>query len=696
MRFAIPLHFSHSPKRGRGRRSHAAEIAVSELDGLKLLRRIEEGVAGKFGEAFFKQIVRDLSSALNADAAFAGRLNDDQTGTMLAFWVRDAYQTCVTYPLKGTPCEFVYKGQITSFARDIGNIFPTDREWFAQIGVNSYLGIPIKGETGAVVGHLAVMDHRERDWHDADLDVLRLFSMRTAVELERANSHRQLEQSNQALAEVNARLMAEIDHRAQVERDLAIATQAAEAANHAKSVFISQMSHELRTPLNGILGYAQLMRRDSDTPKANKHDGLEVIERSGEHLLTLVNDLLDLAKIEAGKFDLVPTVIDLPDLLTHVGDLIGERARHAQLEFAVEAQSAPAGVHADGRALRQILLNLLGNAVKFTPAGGRVELSVQTLAQLHDHYRVGFRVRDSGVGIPSHELKNVFEPFHRVASGRPAVEGTGLGLTITRRLVAAMGGILEVQSSVGVGTIFQFEITLRAAAEAGSQAPSREVIRGYRGERKHVLLVDDDPVNRELLRGLLLDLGFLVGVAEDGAAALRCIESSTPDLVITDLLMPNMNGADLVQVLRNQSSSAHLPVIALSASAATAAHRDVSLDAFDVVLTKPVRFNELLDQIGHSLNLSWVCGASVGAAPPTAESGESEEWDEGFIANLGDLAMRGDVQALKHLCDEAGRHSMKMRQLLAELAPHVSNFDTAAIRRVVETARAVGSPNAAH
>jgi hypothetical protein len=184
---------------------------VSELDGLKLLRRIEEGVAGKFGEAFFKQIVRDLSSALNADAAFAGRLNDDQTGTMLAFWVRDAYQTCVTYPLKGTPCEFVYKGQITSFARDIGNIFPTDREWFAQIGVNSYLGIPIKGETGAVVGHLAVMDHRERDWHDADLDVLRLFSMRTAVELERANSHRQLEQSNQALAEVNERLMAEID-----------------------------------------------------------------------------------------------------------------------------------------------------------------------------------------------------------------------------------------------------------------------------------------------------------------------------------------------------------------------------------------------------------------------------------------------------------------------------------------------------
>jgi CheY-like chemotaxis protein len=147
--------------------------------------------------------------------------------------------------------------------------------------------------------------------------------------------------------------------------------------------------------------------------------------------------------------------------------------------------------------------------------------------------------------------------------------------------------------------------------------------------------------------------------------------------------------------LRNQPSTAQLPVIALSASAATAVHRDVSLDAFDVVLTKPVRFNELLDQIGHALSLSWVCGTSVDTAHPTAESGEPEG-DEGFIANLGDLAMRGDVQALKHLCDEASRHSMKMRQLLAELEPHVSNFDTVAIRRVVETARAVGSPNAAH
>ena len=178
------------------------------------------------------------------------------------------------------------------------------------------------------------------------------------------------------------------------------------------------------------------------------------------------------------------------------------------------------------------------------------------------------------------------------------------------------------------------------------------------------------------------------------ALALGFIDASPPDLVITDLLMPNMNGADLVQALRAQSSTANLPVIALSASAASAGHRDVELDGFDAVLTKPVRFDELLACIGRYLGLTWVCGPGGDSAEPTALGGGSEELDGQFIANLGDLAMRGDVQALKHLCDQAGQHSLKTRLLLAELAPHVSNFDTAAIRRVVASVSAVGSSGA--
>ena len=213
---------------------------MTDLAGLQLLRRIEEGVAGKSGEAFFRQIVRDITLALDAHAAFTSRLLPDRRAQMLAFWVDGRYEKCNNYSLAGTPCEFVYNGRITSFARDIGNVFPVDREWFADLGVHSYLGVPIVSETGEVHGHLAVMDKPERDWREADVDILRLFSLRTAVELERAKAHRMLEESN---------------------AQLAVAKLAAENANQAKSVFISQMSHELRTPLNGILGYAQLLRR---------------------------------------------------------------------------------------------------------------------------------------------------------------------------------------------------------------------------------------------------------------------------------------------------------------------------------------------------------------------------------------------------------------------------------------------------
>src|ERR1041384_8685641 len=168
---------------------------MSELDGLKLLRRIEEGVAGKTGEAFFRQIVCDLSRALGAHGAFTSRLLPNRRAGMLAFWVGGDYSPCLEYALDGTPCEFVYRGEISAFPRAVGDIFPVDRAWFEQLGVQSYLGIPIKDDTGAVCGHLAVMDCRERDWADADVDVLRLFSLRSAAEMERTHHHKKPEEA---------------------------------------------------------------------------------------------------------------------------------------------------------------------------------------------------------------------------------------------------------------------------------------------------------------------------------------------------------------------------------------------------------------------------------------------------------------------------------------------------------------------
>src|SRR5262249_51861845 len=285
---------------------------------------------------------------------------------------------CLEYALDGTPCEFVYRGEISAFPRAVGEIFPVDRVWFEQLGVQSYLGIPIKDDTGSVCGHLAVMDNRERDWADSDVDAFRLFSIRSAAEMERTHHQHELEKANSALRAANDKLQAEIANRVAAEAQLAAAKLAAESANHAKSVFISQMSHELRTPLNGILGFTQLLKREGRISTERLSDSLNVIERSGEHLLNLVNDLLDLAKIEAGKLELSLGAVDLPELLEHVASLARVRASNAGLTLSVAYDSdAFAPVLTDERAIRQILLNLLGNAVKFTERGGRVGLRAE-------------------------------------------------------------------------------------------------------------------------------------------------------------------------------------------------------------------------------------------------------------------------------------------------------------------------------
>jgi signal transduction histidine kinase len=294
------------------------------------------------------------------------------------------------------------------------------------------------------------MDKPERDWREADVDILRLFSLRTAVELERAKAHRMLEESNAQLAAAKA---------------------AAEQANQAKSVFISQMSHELRTPLNGILGYAQLLRRSPELTEQQR-DGLTIIERSGEHLLTLVNDLLDLAKIEAGKLELRDESIDLESLLQHVTDLIRVRADKAGLRFAVEHPPAlPKRIRGDARALRQVLLNLLGNAIKFTDAGGWVALKI---AQTERRWQ--FQICDSGIGMTADQLQGIFEPFHRVENAERRVEGTGLGLAITRRLIEALGGSIIVASEPGRGTTFSVDLALNVDTCAADVTQSARTV----------------------------------------------------------------------------------------------------------------------------------------------------------------------------------------------------------------------------
>jgi signal transduction histidine kinase/ActR/RegA family two-component response regulator len=628
---------------------------VTDLAGLQLLRRIEEGVAGKSGEAFFRQIVRDLTLALNAHAAFTSRLLPERRAEMLAFWVDGNYEKCNTYSLAGTPCEFVYNGEIVCFARDIGNIFAVDKEWFAQLGVRSYLGLPIVSETGEVHGHLAVMDKPERDWRDADVDVLRLFSLRTAVELERAKAHRMLEESN---------------------RQLAAAKAAAEQANHAKSVFISQMSHELRTPLNGILGYAQLLRR---APELNEQqrDGLEIIERSGEHLLTLVNDLLDLAKIEAGRLELRDESIDLEGLLQHVTDLIRVRADKAGLRFAVERQPAlPARIRGDARALRQVLLNLLGNAIKFTDAGGAVGLKIAVQRK-----RWKLEVADSGIGMAADQLQRIFEPFHRVENIQRRVEGTGLGLAITRRLVEAMGGSIAVESEPGRGTTFIVELELSADVCVDQLASSTRAVVGYAGERRSVLVADDDPVSRALVAELLAGLGFNVRRVADGAAALEQLRLEPVDLIVTDLVMPHVDGIELVRATR----AAQRPpkILAVSASASDYTSQEALAAGCDAFLPKPVHLTDFLDRVADLLRIEWRYADAGTAARQRPIAVGTFALQRELADELYHLALLGDIAGLVERATERLAADPSACAFCDELKALASEYDTGGIRRML-------------
>jgi PAS domain S-box-containing protein len=390
--------------------------------------------------------------------------------------------------------------------------------------------------------------------------------------------------------------------RADAERQ---AREAAEAASRAKSAFLANMSHELRTPLNAILGYAQLLKQEPALSE-RQAGGLNTIEQSSRHLLTLITDLLDLSKIEAGKFELWSELLNLPLFLSVVADIARVRAEEKGLPFTLmAAPDLPRAVQADERRLRQVLLNLLGNAVKFTDHG-EVSLRVECIAREATNATLRFEVSDSGVGIATEDLETIFQPFEQVGAMDRRVAGTGLGLSISRQLVRLMGGEIQVDSTPGRGSRFQFDLALPVVEAEASARPTLQPIVGYAGRRRTVLIVDDVASNRALLADLLGGLGFDIVEAENGAQALKRAQAERPDLVLMDLVMPVLDGVEAIRRIRALPGLARLPIIMLSASTksnAQVASREMGTNVF---LPKPVEQEALLQQIGTLLGLSWI------------------------------------------------------------------------------------------
>lgn len=502
-------------------------------------------------------------------------------------------------------------------------------------------------------------------------------------------SRDQLAEKSEALAEINEQLMVEVEERRRAE-------EKAESANQAKSEFLANMSHELRTPLNGILGYAQILEKDEQLENSQLRS-IGIIKRSGNHLLTLINDLLDFSKIEAGKMTLQMADFPLRKFLENLVDLFTLKAREKGIALRLDiGEGLPEIVLGDAKRLRQVLLNLVGNALKFTPEisastgdQGEVVLIVQ-----RDNDNIRFAVQDNGIGIPAEKLDKIFLSFEQAGEKALAIEGTGLGLTISQKLVRLMGGELQVESEPGKGSTFWMTLSMDAmATDTSADVSEVEKINGYQrtddnSQPYSILIHDDNETSRKLLKDFLTPLGFEILESHSEMDAISKTAEYQPALVFFDPVGDDMNVVEFVQQIRQRAKGkiTLIPVAALDSTFEK--NENADCDGF---LPKPLKINQLLAMLKKHLALNWIYKSeddSPNVASTTSTSPKQIVLpDDAILDKIDRLCKTGDVDGVIALAEEIVENDKKFSEFSREIVTFAKEFQLLKIRELINRRR---------
>lgn len=578
----------------------------------------------------------------------------------------------------------------------IDNVHETDG-WspeFLLPNTQAEMAVPITvGLAEVLVGVLDVQKSEIASFKESDASLLRSLASQIGVAIYNARlyslAQRELaerERAETALQKANAKLAERNEQLERKNAELQQARDVAQSASRAKSEFLANVSHELRTPLNGILGYTAILKQDIDLNRPQR-DGLNIIEQNGQHLLTLINDILDMSKIEAHKMELDPADFNLPNLLTSIVEIYRLQALQKSIDFRYEPSSPlPTGVYGDQRRLRQILINLLDNAIKFTNKG-YVAFRIsrpQSSDQADSGQIIRFAVEDTGIGLPADEIDRIFLPFEQAGDARRRSQGTGLGLAISHRLAQLMGSELKIVSQLGQGTRFWFDLPLPVVGlppKPKVLTSGWRTITGYAGQAKTLLIIDPNQENRLTLINWLKPLGFKIVETATGEEGLTKAQTGTADLIMADAELLISTPRQLVKALHLLAEAQSIPILAISVDQNNLQHQEQLPQFCQALLPKMASISVLLGSLETLLKLEWHYQPQVPDQMETAPydldvirqilaSPPPEE-----LAVLLDLAMMGDMAGLEARAEKLSQLDEKYGPFAERLSALARNFE---------------------